>query len=249
MLHAVLLLLWREASRLPLAQPSSSVAALLDLTLMPQKVETSAAPTEPQDKASSKTTRPLPDALKQSSPTDGVVDNAALFSSPEIVTSAKSAPPFVPVEHRGGTLAGELIANIRNIRADALADRFEGVACTPAERHSGLRNCAPSFAGSIDQRSAFYTQLFKQGFSHIWLENPSFLKDMALVDDLIAQADQLAAVDPTDEVQAALIRERQYQLQQDVLSIDRRYAQFNLLRLIPIGMKTFKGLRKMSADR
>ena len=101
---------------MPLAQPSSSVAALLDLTLMPQKVETSAAPTEPQDKASSKTTRPLPDALKQSSPTDGVVDNAALFSSPEIVTSAKSAPPFVPVEHRGGTLAGELIANIRNIR-------------------------------------------------------------------------------------------------------------------------------------
>lgn len=72
---------------------------------------------------------------------------------------------------------------------------------------------------------------------------------MALVDDLIAQADQLAAVDPTDEVQAALIRERQYQLQQDVLSIDRRHAQFNLLRLIPIGMKTFKGLRKMSADR
>ena len=120
---------------------------------------------------------------------------------------------------------------------------YQGPACTQAQRANEIRKCEPQERFE-DKRQTYYANLFREAFGHAAQTNPAFGKDMDQVATLAARSERLAALDPADPVEASLLREQRAFLQQEISRIDRQYAEFNLLKLIPMGKRVVKGFEE-----
>ena len=65
---------------------------------------------------------------------------------------------------------------------------------------------------------------------------------MARVENLMGRQEELADLDSFEGLESALIAQERAYIREEILRIDRKYAQVNLLKLIPIGRKVLKGL-------
>ena len=65
---------------------------------------------------------------------------------------------------------------------------------------------------------------------------------MARVENLMGRQEELADLDFFEGLESALIAQQRRYIREEILRIDRKYAQVNLLKLIPIGRKVLKGL-------
>ena len=125
---------------------------------------------------------------------------------------------------------------------------YVGPTCTEAERASEIRLCGPRDLGK-DDRTRFYANLFREAFGHVHQTSPSFDKDMDRVATLAARSERLVALNPDDPVEEALLREQRAYLREEILRIDKRYTQFNLLKLVPIGRRVVEGLKERVGEQ
>lgn len=114
-------------------------------------------------------------------------------------------------------------------------------ACMEVEQEVGRPLCAGRGL-DVDQRGQYFAELFKQTFSAA-ANSRNFDKDMDRIVRLAAERDELVALNPLDPAQMALVREQRAYIREEILRIDRSYAQFNLLKLIPVSRKVIAGLR------
>ena len=125
---------------------------------------------------------------------------------------------------------------------------YQGPACTQAQRANEIWKCEPQEEFE-DKRQTYYAGLIREIFVDAIPSNPSFDKDMDRMATLAAQSENLAALDPSDPVEASLLREQRAFLQQEISRIDRQYAEFNLLKLIPMSKRVVKGLEEKLGER
>ncbi|MEM7079008.1 MAG: hypothetical protein AAF513_10310 [Pseudomonadota bacterium] len=79
--------------------------------------------------------------------------------------------------------------------------------------------------------------------------NATYAADMARVAKLEETIALLGRLEGDDLYAAALVREQQHTLRQEIKRIDRKYASFNLLKAIPMARKAIKGLREKAEDK
>ena len=155
-----------------------------------------------------------------------------------VVKTSPQNNPVPPLDPR------KLLSTIAdNTQHDAML-AFVEPGCTPVEMIAGVKICPVNDKPHTGERAAFYAQLFNKAFGHAVAERQTFDQDMARLDKLLASAENLASMTPPDQIQAAFLRERTSHIRSEIMRIDRRYATFNLLRLLPMGVKAIKGLKQ-----
>lgn len=116
-----------------------------------------------------------------------------------------------------------------------------------------LRSCDVLDKASRARRCAQETRAFAEPAPLIRLnpgtDNPTFAADMDRVAKLQEQIELLGQLAPQDAYGAALVRERQHSLRQEIKRIDKRHASFNLLKAVPIAKKMIQGLKEQRPSK
>ncbi len=226
---------WVRAAPTNLPTPNAEQAANPLLHELPEIAQASEQPPVPQ---------PLPDPLNAAIATPAIA--TPVIETPAIETRTDQSAQTAAPPHLGLTLSRSLLSGISTETAADAWQAFNAEACTPAQHHADLYNCPAQAALLEDPTAQFYADLLHQTLAHLDNRSPSLKRDLDRAGALLAQAEQLAALNPSDQVQAALVREQRALISQQVMDIDRRYSQFNLLRLLPIGAKVLKGLQQQA---
>ncbi|NKB98380.1 MAG: hypothetical protein GKR90_07795 [Pseudomonadales bacterium] len=155
--------------------------------------------------------------------------------------------PFEAVEESHpkrdpAALRRSVLAAISNGVHTGAFETYGSRACIEATHLAGREPCAKSDL-DVDQRGQYFAELFKQTFG-AEAKDRNFDTDMDRIGRLAAERDELVALNPQDPAQIALVREQRAYIREEILRIDRSYAQFNLLKLIPIGRKVIAGIGK-----
>ena len=135
------------------------------------------------------------------------------------------------------------------IKALVEQDRIEAFeasiapSCTPTQRATQVRIC-DSDESDVTQQAALtaYEGTFSDAFRDLSTTSSEFHRDMARVENLNRRQEELADLDSFEGLESALIAQERAYIREEILRIDRKYAQVNLLKLIPIGRKVLKGL-------
>ncbi|MCZ6641918.1 MAG: hypothetical protein O7F71_10115 [Gammaproteobacteria bacterium] len=115
--------------------------------------------------------------------------------------------------------------------------------CTLTQRATEVRICEPDDYDVTGQATlTAYEETFGDAFRDLSETRSEFHRDMAMVDSLMGRQEELAAINPSDELEFALIAEERSYLREEIFRIDRKYEQTNLFKLIPVGRKVIKGL-------
>lgn len=72
---------------------------------------------------------------------------------------------------------------------------------------------------------------------------------MAMVEGLMLRQQELESMKPAEGLEAAFVAQERRDIAEQILRIDRRYQQVNLLRLIPIGVKVVTRLWEASKSK
>ena len=115
--------------------------------------------------------------------------------------------------------------------------------CTPTQRATQVRICDPD-ENDVTQQAPLsaYEGTFGDAFRDLATTSSEFHRDMARVENLMGRQEELADLDFFEGLESALIAQQRRYIREEILRIDRKYAQVNLLKLIPIGRKVLKGL-------
>lgn len=116
--------------------------------------------------------------------------------------------------------------------------------CDSAEQSSLARICDP-YDEQVLQQSMTDAELsvFEAAFRRLSTTRRDFNKDMQRVEQLVTRRATLSPLNPQDPVQVALVAEQRRELRDQIMRIDKKYTEANLLRLIPISRKVLKGLQ------
>lgn len=128
------------------------------------------------------------------------------------------------------------------LTAKAVADAYQPeraptAPCLPMERANIVHRCAHELAFAPE------ADLLENLFADE-TDKASFDDDMQRAQTLLAKAQGLAALDPNDPLQSALVAEQRAELRREVLRLDDQYRSVNLLRLLPMGWKAIKGVQQ-----
>ena len=213
------------------ARPTKQVTPTIDLTLA--REPPSVPPAESISPDSDQDPEPDPEPAPPVKP-------------PAVAEAHDPRRAEMPTDVRpsGRQLAAMLLGSISDEAVGAAWGVYQRPECPDPLVESGIRLCNGERAEPHDAESARYAALFREAFAHVIVERDRFDHDMKRVANLLATADQLAAVNPDDELQAALIRSQHAQIMDQVQRIDARYASVNLLRVFPMGIKAFRGLKE-----
>jgi hypothetical protein len=204
----------------PSGAPSEAAEPVLTITLSPQAQA------------------PAPRPADQIRPAQAAAQAQPKPAKPATLDAAPAARQQDPAESTPPTTVV--------LTAKAVADVFQPqiappMQCTPRESANAVHRCAhePEFAPAQD----LLENLFAGDEAAA-----DFDDDMRRVQTLLARAEGLAALDPTDAAQAALVAEQRAELRREVLRLDDAYRSANLLRLFPMGWKALKGLRQQQEE-
>jgi hypothetical protein len=116
--------------------------------------------------------------------------------------------------------------------------------CNLVQRATEIRNCpeddAVSWRNATAQRNAGTFDLAFVPHSI----NGQFQQDMAMVDELMKQQEELEEVTRSLGFESELIAEKQRDIRANIARIDRQYAQLNLFKVIGYGVKKAGSLLK-----
>ncbi len=194
----------------------------------PIEFDESSQPEEPV----AELTEPLPQTPQQ-------------ISVPEIVDVPESTPGEEDQEQDSAPgfkepLPSLITAFVKQERIDAYAASIDH-GCTLSQRASRVRICAPD-DDDLTRRLTAYEGMFSYAFRPQSSVSSIFQRDMDNLESLMRKQEALAAIEPLDALEAALLVQEQRDIRAEIFRIDSKYAQVNLLKLIPMGANLVKKL-------
>lgn len=221
--HSLLLWWWtiptppHDTTRLT---PPAEIAFVLTQPANPMDRTTApSAETEPLEEVLVETEEPAPNLPAIPPPPPGRA---------EVVTPAPTKNP--------GNLNLSRPANAAREKAWSM---FNTPTCRERERLNPMLVCQDD-APAVQRPMA---ELVANLSTHLAPTNNSIKHQLDRAEQLIRQADRLAALDPDDPAEAAQIRAQQQHLRSELLRIDQQLASVNLLRVLPMAAKVARGLR------
>lgn len=218
---------WQER-----ASPSVIEKPSLQVRLQPP--DQKALPTPRVARADSQAPEPAPEPAKEPAQTPAQVPAAPA----ESVVMAD--PPSI--ELRGPTTISESaefvvpqVSGTFNVLSQA-RDLY-GKACSEKEKLSAAVICLEEADPGRRRYADLVASLTPRAAAA-----PSLKASLDRVDEIMAEVDRLAALDPDDPAQAALLAQQRRHLREEILLIDQRLASVNLLRLVPMARKFVSGL-------
>ena len=176
---------------------------------------------------------PIPTQAKPASPVKREKDTPTK-SNPPTVSSALG-DLVAETEHK--TLK---LSKITSSGDDSALRNFRMPQCTAKQKHSRSMECIQE---NVDT-SRRYADLVADIANDPSPTRTTIGQHLDQVGSLVAQSINIAALDPNNPAEAALIREQKQHLRGEILRIDSQLASVNLLRTIPIVTKAAKGLRE-----
>lgn len=161
--------------------------------------------------------------------------------------SESSAPPPVTTTTLQLPDARELVSQLATTENRTAFQAYVHPECDNAEQASLARLCDP-YDDQVLQQSMTDAELsvFEAAFRRLSTTRRDFNKDMQRVEQLVTRRATLSPLNPQDPVQVALVAEQRRELRDQIMRIDKKYTEANLLRLIPISRKVLKGLQDIS---
>lgn len=158
--------------------------------------------------------------------------------------SESSAPPPVTTTTLQLPDARELVSQLATTENRTTFQAYVQPECDNAEQASLARLCDP-YDEQVLQLSMTDAELsvFEAAFRRLSTTRRDFNKDMQRVAQLVTRRATLSPLNPQDPVQVALVAEQRRELRDQIMRIDKKYTEANLLRLIPISRKVLKGLQ------
>ncbi len=187
---------------------------------------------------------PEPVAVLPSVPAEQPLDETPPETLPEPSPAAAPSPQSQVAERQAESITDPIRDVVTTVSSQAAPTAFQAYVapqCTVTQRNSPMHNCRTDRRMNIEVESAF-ADLFDSLAPGDADFKRTLRRDLDRLEDLARRRDMLAAADQTNELEVALVAEQQRQLTDEITRIDNKYAQVNLLRLIPLGIKVFKGL-------
>lgn len=131
-----------------------------------------------------------------------------------------------------------ITAFVKQERIDAYAASIDHD-CTLSQRASKVRICA---LDDVTRRLTAYEGMFSYAFRPQSSVSSIFQRDMDNLESLMRKQEALAAIEPLDALNAAILAQEQRDIRAEIFRIDSKYAQVNLLKLIPMGANLVKKL-------
>ena len=222
-----------------------------EMTKVDETFLVSLSSTAPKAKQMEPVAESLPQ-LSQPPPTPEIAD----IEQPAPVNKEQEpvVPPIIkPVEVKeprlNKSVSSMITAAVTQERNDAF-DASLTPGCTLPERASEVRICEPDDSDVTGHGPATaFVGTFSNAFRPLSARGPSFNDDMAMVEGLMRRQEELASMNPAEGLEAAFVAQEHRDIAEQILRIDRRYQQVNLLRLIPIGVKVVTRLWEASKSK
>ncbi|MEQ8689878.1 MAG: hypothetical protein RIC89_03445 [Pseudomonadales bacterium] len=168
--------------------------------------------------------------------------------------SESSAPPPVTTTTLQLPDARELVSQLATTENRTAFQAYVQPECDKAEQASLARVCDPydeqvlqlsmtDAASNTLSSASVILSVFEAAFRRLSTTRRDFNKDMQRVEQLVTRRATLSSLNPQDPVQVALVAEQRRELRDQIMRIDKKYTEANLLRLIPISRKVLKGLQ------